>query len=169
MKGVWTVDSIEEACLRSRGGSHGSWPWTRKMLAKADEQFRGVWSERSITCDAALDILLPSHAGEPCKGDQLTLVGDHGATVRDAAATLTTLGDAYERNNPSCAERIGFAVDAPFTRIIIATAPLDWEEYARVAPVAGGLYCIDGFHRLVAWAKAGRLTGEVRLDIWLAG
>lgn len=163
------MDSIEEACLRSRGGSYGSWPWTRKMLARADEQFRGVWRELTLDGNAALDIRLPHHAGEPCKGDQLTLVADQGASVREAAAALAALGEAYARNNPSCAERLGFATDAPFSRVVLCAAPFDWEEYAKVAPHAGAYYCIDGFHRLVAWAAAGRLTKDAAISAWIAG
>ncbi len=139
------------------------------MLAKADSQFGGVWRAQTITGDAALEILVPSHAGEPCKGDQLTLVGDTGTTVREAAATLTRLGPAYARNNPSCAERISFATDAPFTQIVLCTAPLDWEEYARVTPIAGAYYCIDGFHRLIGWAAAGRLDKSAEIAIWSVG
>ena len=169
MKGVLTVDSIEAACLRSRGGSHGSWPWTRKMLARADEQFRGVWRELTLDGEAALDIRLPHHAGEPCKGDLLTLVPDQGASVREAAAALTKLGDAYVKNNAACAERLGFAADAPFTPLVLCAAPLDWEEYAKVAPHPGAYYCIDGFHRLVAWAAAGRLRKDAAISAWIAG
>lgn len=139
------------------------------MLAKADSQFGGEWRAQTITGEAALEILVPSHAGEPCKGDQLTLVGDTGATVREAAATLTRLGPAYPRNNPSCAERISFATDAPFSQIVLCTAPLDWEEYARVTPVAGAYYCIDGFHRLISWAAAGRMDKSAAIAIWAAG
>lgn len=166
---MMTVDAIEDACLRSRGGAHGSWPWTRKMLAQADDQFMRLWREVTITGDQALDILLPPHSGEPCKGDQLTLVGDQGATVRDAGAALIKLGAVYARNNASCAERIGFATDAPFTHIILCTSPLDWEEYARVTSHPKAYYCVDGFHRMVAWASAGRLTKDATLSIWMAG
>jgi hypothetical protein len=169
VKDVLTVDSIEEACLRSRGGSHGSWPWTRKMLARADEQFGGVWREVAIDGNAALEILLPPHSGEPCKGDLLTLVGDAGATTRDAGAALVALGEAYARNNPSCAERLSFATDAPFSHVVLCTAPLDWEEYGKVAHRPGAHYCIDGFHRLVAWAAAGRLTKDATIAAWIAG
>lgn len=163
------LTSIEQRVLASRGGAHGSWPWTRKLLAKADEQFRGVWREIEIPSESALNILLPAHAGEPCKGDQLTLVGDGGATVREAADALTRLGDAYARNNASCAERLGFAADAPFSHVVLCAAPLNWEEYATVAPRPGAHYCIDGFHRLVAWAASGRLHRDARIGIWLAG
>ena len=169
MKGVLTVDSIEAACLRSRGGAHGSWPWTRKMLSRADHQFAGAWREVTLSANDALAIVLPPHSGEPCRGDQLTLVGPHGAALRDAAAALAALGDAYAKNNPSCAERIGFAADAAFSHVVLSTAPLDWEEYAKVTPVDGARYCIDGFHRLVAWAAAARLTGDATLHAWIAG
>lgn len=163
------MDWIEEDSLKSRGGSHGSWPWTRKMLARADEQFRGVWRELTLDGEAALDILLPPHSGEPCKGDLLTLVPDQGATVREASAALLAIGDAYARNNAACAERLGFASASPLTRLILCTSPLDWEEYAKVAPQPGALYCVDGFHRLVAWAAAGRLTKDATLTAWIAG
>jgi hypothetical protein len=169
VKGVLTVDSIGEACLKSRGGSHGSWPWTRKMLVRADEQFGGVWRQLTITGEQALEILLPPHTGEPCKGDQLTLIGDDGATVRETGEALIRLGEAYARNNASCAERLGFAADAPFSPIVLCAAPLDWEEYARVASVPGAYYCVDGLHRLVAWAANGRLQAGATLEIWLAG
>lgn len=122
-----------------------------------------------MPAESALDIVLPSHAGEPCKGDQLTLIGDGGATVREASNALTRLGEAYARNNASCAERLGFAADAPFSLVVLCTAPLDWEEYATVTPRPGAYYCIDGFHRLVAWAAVGRLTKDAQLSVWLAG
>jgi hypothetical protein len=139
------------------------------MLARADEQFDSRWRTTTLAADNALDILLPPHSGEPCKGDQLTLVGHRGATARDAGEALRAMGAAYARNNPSCAERIAFATDAPFTRVVLCTAPLDWEEYARVAPVAGAYYCLDGFHRLVAWAAAGRFTHAATIPVWIAG
>jgi len=164
-----SVETVSDAVQRSRGGSHGSWPWTRKLLAHANDQFWGAWREVTIAGDSALDILLPPHAGEPCKGDLLTLVPRHGATVRDTAAALAKLGDAYTRNNVSCAERMGFATDAPFTHLVLCTNPLQWEEYANVTPRSGAYYCVDGFHRLVSWAAAGRLTKDVNLNIWLAG
>ena len=164
-----TLAEIQQEILASRGGSHGSWPWTRKMLARADEQFGGPWREVALTADQALEILLPPHSGEPCRGDLLTVVGSGGATVREAARTLTSYGEAYAKNNPSCAERIGFASEAAFSHVVLCTAPLDWEEYAKVTPVDGARYCIDGFHRLVAWAAAGRISGDVTLSAWIAG
>jgi hypothetical protein len=170
-RGPGTVDlkSVGESVLASRGGAHGSWPWTRKLLAAADAQFQSRWRSETIDAAAALEIRLPPHAGEPCKGDLLTLVGANGATVREAAATLDKVAAAYARHNESCMGRIEFAAAAPLTRVVLCTAPLNWEEYADVAPADGALYCVDGFHRLVAWAWKGRLNAGEELPIWLAG
>lgn len=164
-----TLTEIQQQVLASRGGAHGSWPWTRKMLARADEQFGGVWQAASLPAALALSVTLPPHAGEPCRGDQLTLVGASGAHVADAATALAGLGEAYARNNPSCAERLALAREAPFSAVVLAPAPLDWEDYAGVTIEPGGLYCIDGFHRLVAWAAAGRLVRGVDLPVLIAG
>jgi hypothetical protein len=166
-----TVDlkHVSDAVLASRGGAHGSWPWTRKLLAAADSQFHSQWTSGSIDAADALDIRLPSHAGEPCKGDLLTLVGGGGASVREAAAMLEKVAGAYARHNTSCMSRIEFAAEAPLSQVVLCTAPLNWEEYADVAPAEGALYCVDGFHRLVAWAWKGRLASGTDLPVWLAG
>jgi len=168
--GPGTVDlkRVTESVLASRGGAHGSWPWTRKLLAAADAQFQSRWRSATIDGETALEIRLPSHAGEPCKGDLLTLVGAKGATVREAAAMLEKVADAYSRHNSSCMGRIEFAAAAPLSQVVLCSAPLNWEEYADVAPAAGALYCVDGFHRLVAWAWKNRLTAGVELPVWLA-
>jgi hypothetical protein len=160
---------VSERVLASRGGAHGSWPWTRKLLAAADAQFQSRWREETTSGVDALEIRLPSHAGEPCKGDLLTLVGATGATVREAAATLEKVAGAYARHNSSCMSRIEFAAAAPFSQIVLCTSPLAWEEYADVAPADDALYCVDGFHRLVAWAWRGRLEEGVSIPAWVAG
>lgn len=169
--GLVTVDlkSVSDSVLASRGGGHGSWPWTRKLLAAADAQFHSQWRVHKIDGQKALEIRLPPHAGEPCKGDLLTLVGGTGATVREAAATLEKVAGAYARHNASCMSRIEFAAAAPLSDVVLCTAPLNWEEYADVAPAPGALYCVDGFHRLVAWAWKERLNAGVELSVWLAG
>jgi hypothetical protein len=139
------------------------------VLAAADAQFQSRWREDAISAERALDIRLPAHAGEPCKGDLLTLVGTHGASVREAAATLEKVAGAYMRHNTSCMSRIDFAAGAPLSQVVLCSAPLNWEEYAAVAPVDRARYCIDGFHRLVAWAWKARLSSGVVLPVWIAG
>ena len=135
----------------------GSAPWTLRFIDTADRQFAGAWHERTLTGQEALEILLPPHAGEPCKGDRLTLVDPGGATVRAVAERLSRIRDDYARSNPSCWGRIEQAAVAPFSGIIVTTAPLEVDDYEGMAPLAGRLYHLDGFHRLVGWAWAGRL------------
>ena len=168
-QGTLDLKAVSDSVLTSRGGAHGSWPWTRKLLAAADAQFQSQWREQQIDGADALEIRLPPHAGEPCKGDLLTLVGGQGASVREAAATLEKVAGAYSRHNSSCMGRIEFALDAPFSHVVLCTSPLEWEEYAEVAPAEGALYCVDGFHRLVAWGFKKRLSPGVTLPVWLAG
>jgi len=147
----------------------GSAPWTLQFIDRADAQFAGAWHARTLTGDEALEILLPPHAGEPCKGDRLTLIDPAGATVRDAARRLRTIRDAYESSNLSCWSRIEQGALAQFSGIILTTAPLDADDYKGMTPAAGRLYHLDGFHRLVGWAWAGRLLSTARIPAVIAG
>jgi hypothetical protein len=156
-----------EALAAGRDLRTGSAPWTLKFIERATEQF-GEWREVEIDARAALDIILPPHNGEPCKGDRLALVPAGGATVAEAARALGTGRSEYERNNPTCWGRIAEASGQAFSTIILTTAPLHVEEYRSIAPTTGSLYHLDGFHRLVGWALAGRLTPDVRLRALVA-
>jgi hypothetical protein len=153
-----------------RALTSGSTPWTLRFIETADRQFGGVWTECLLTGEEALEILLPAHAGEPCKGDRVTLVDPGGATVREAAQRLARIRPEYEISNRSCWGRIEEAALAPFSGIIVTTAPLEADEYVGMAPIAGRLYHLDGFHRLVGWAGAGRLqAASARIPALVAG
>lgn len=148
----------------------GSAPWTMRFIETANEQFGGVWHMRTLTGDEALDILLPPHAGEPCKGDRLTLVDPAGATVREAAERLARIRAEYSASNQTCWSRIEQAATAPFSAVILTVAPLKADDYSGMAPVPGRLYHLDGFHRLVGWAWAGRLrAAPARIPAVIAG
>lgn len=164
------VSDVIASLAGGRSLSSGSAPWTLRFIETADKQFGGVWSERVLTADEALDILLPPHAGEPCKGDRLTLIDPAGATVRDAGKRLARLRAEYEDANRSCWSRIQQAAIEPFSGVILTTAPLDADDYRGMAPLEGRLYHLDGFHRLVGWAWAGRLAGgTARIPALIAG
>ena len=150
--------------------NNASAPWTRRFIDIADAQFGGVWHERVVTGAEALEILLPPHAGEPCKGDRMTLVDPAGSSVRDAARRLAQIRAEYEQANRSCWSRIEAAAPAPFSRLILTTAPLDADDYRGMAAAPDRLYHLDGFHRLVAWAWAGRLAAPgARITVVVAG
>ncbi len=166
--GTLDLKTVSDSVLASRGGAHGSWPWTRQLLATADAQFQSRWRGDAISGAEALNIRLPPHAGEPCKGDLLTLVGSTGATVREAAATLDKVAGAYARHNTSCMSRIELATAAPLSQVVLCSLPLDADGYRDVTHATDALYCVDGFHRLVAWAWKGRLASDVEVRVWLA-
>ena len=147
----------------------GSGPWTRRFIDVAERQFDGLWHEVEISGEEALLVVLPPHAGEPCKGDRLSLVQPGGASTREAAETLRQIREDYERANPECWSRIAQAAAERFSPLILTTAPLDQDDYRTLRGDAGRLYHLDGFHRLVGWAWAGRLTSAARLSAFLAG
>ena len=167
--GALTRADVVAALGRERSLTDGSAPWTLKFIELADRQFGGRWRQMSITGPDALSIVLPPHAGEPCRGDRLALIEPEGATVRDAARRLAAIRSEYEVENRSCWGRIAQATAAPFSTLVLTTAPLDDDDYRAIAPGAARLFHLDGFHRLVGWAWAGRLTPEVTIPVLVAG
>ena len=153
---------------RGRDLRTGSAPWTLKFIERATAQF-GEWREVEIDAAAALEIILPPHNGEPCKGDRLELVPAGGATVAEAARTLAAIQPHYERNNPTCWGRIAQAGVGPISTIILTAAPLDALEYRSIQAEPDRLYHLDGFHRLIGWTMAGRLGPDVKVRALLAG
>jgi hypothetical protein len=103
----------------------------------------------------------------------VTLVSADGGTVADVAAKLQSIADDYARDNPSCWGRITEAADAPFSTLILTTAPLDTDEHRHLATRLvrnnDALFHLDGFHRLLGWALAGRLTPDVKIHAHVAG
>ena len=144
-------------------------PWTLDYIARADAQFGGVWTDVELDGLEAGAIVLPPHAGEPCKGDRRPLVPAGGARVDRVASSLCTIAAEYARENPSCWSRIHAAAREPFSAILLTTRPLGVEEYASVAHASGQRYRLDGFHRLIGWAWAKRLTAQTTLRAVIAG
>jgi len=164
-----TLQEVHETLWRSRGRTEGSGPWTGRLLDLADAGPGPDWWDVELSGADALAVVLPYHAGEPCHGDRLTLVGPEGLSVAGAAARFADIEADYARENRSCWSRIDAARRAPLSRVVLATAPIDHEEYRGLArgPASAGsdeprLYCLDGRHRLIGWALAGALgTGAV--------
>lgn len=163
----FTRADVIAALARERDLTSGSASWTLKFIECASAQFR-EWREVELDAAAALDIILPPHNGEPCKGDRLELVPSGGATVAEATRALRAIQLEYEQNNPTCWGRIAQAFDQPFSTLILTTAPLDADEYRTLTPVAGRLYHLDGFHRLIGWSLANRLTTGARVRAFVA-
>jgi hypothetical protein len=163
-----TPAAVRDAILAERGGHGGSWPWTLRFLAAADRMSGGAWRLVTLTGDEARRILLPPHAGEPCHGDRVPLVGSGGSTVAQAVSALAADRDRYERANRECWRRIAAAAGAPFSTLVLIDQPLDTDEHRELRPEPGRLYHLDGFHRLVGWGWAGRLTPDARVAAFIA-
>jgi len=152
-----SLQDVHDALWRSRTRTEGSGPWTGPLLDTADAQLGPDWWDVELDGPEAAAIVLPWHAGEACRGDRLTLIGAGGLTVAAAAARLAAIETDYARENRSCWSRIATARAEPLTRVILATAPIDHEEYRGLAP-GPHLYCLDGRHRLIGWALEGALA-----------
>lgn len=164
-----TRDEVLRATLDERGGSGGSWVWTARFVTLADRQFGGRWTRVSLTGDEAGRILLPPHAGEPCHGDRQALVSGRGASVQDVRETLRATQEVYAAANPECWQRIARAADAPFSTVLLTTSPLAQGEHLSLDARPDTLFHLDGFHRLVGWAWAGRLTSDATVGAIVAG
>jgi len=159
-----TLRDVHDALWHARSRTVGSGPWTGRLLDLADSGLGPDWWDVELDGADALAVVLPFHAGEPCHGDRLTLVGPEGLTVAAAAARFAEIEAEYSRENRSCWGRIDGARREPLSRVVLATAPIDHEEYRGLSqgPVGAAtgtprLYCIDGRHRLIGWALAGAL------------
>ena len=164
-----TTADVIDALGRARPLDQGSAPWTLRFVAAADRQFGGRWRAVELTGEDALAIVLPPHAGEPCQGDRMALVGVGGARVADTARRLRGIQEEYARANASCYGRIAEAASAPFSQLILTPAPLESDDYRGLVARPGALYHLDGFHRLLGWAIAERLTAEARIAAVIAG
>ena len=161
----------------ARPDAGGSTPWTLRLLEQADAELGPDWWDVELTGAEALAVVLPFHAGEPCHGDRLTLVGPEGLSVAAAAGRFRTIEADYARENRSCWGRIDRARRDPLSRVVLAVAPIDHEEYrglmekpsARTPADTPHFYCLDGRHRLIGWALAGALSAGAIVPAHVAG
>lgn len=138
------------------------WPrpsarWTKQMLQRAHEQCNGRWYEIGISLGAALRVILPKHAGEPCHGDTRELLPEGGLDLATAAAGIAAWDEAARAESRECWDRIRSAGTCPLSSVVLSTAPLaDHPDYAMLPP-GPALFHLDGLHRLLGWALSGRL------------
>ena len=109
-----------EALERGRDLAAGSGPWTVKLLEQADAELGPEWWDVTLTGAEAAAVVLPRHAGEPCHGDTMTLVGDAGLTPAEAAARFAAGEDAC---TPAPTPRAG---DASIARAASQSPASSW-------------------------------------------
>ena len=170
---VITHNDIVAALGRERDLTSGSAPWTLRFIERASAQFR-EWREIEIDAATALEIILPPHNGEPCKGDRLELVPSGAPPSLRRRPHFARSEQITSRTTRRVRGRIAEASTQPFSTLILTTAPLDADEYRidysptgpalsprRISPVDRAVACesIDDGH---ARAHVDRAVGQRR-------
>ena len=163
------LSGVLEAVAQGRGLTEGSWPWTVKYLTAADQVVGGRWRYVDVPLARLREVVLAPHAGEPCQGDTMELVPAAGATVAATARRLAAEVPAYSVHNATCWGRIERALAEPFSTVVLSTHPLSEAGHSARGPANHAWFVLDGFHRLVAWERAGRLTDSKPVRVIRAG
>lgn len=142
------TNAIAEDHLRSAQLASGG-RWHRVRLAEAE----------------VLRVVLPWHLGE---GGEAELIPRTGLRVAAALARLAELEPTYARINPRCAVKLDWQRRAPTRPVFLSTRPVPGRDYAGLE-VRHGLIHLDGLHRLLAWAQAGRLASPRGMPAYVAG
>lgn len=108
-----------------------------------------------------LGIVLPWH-----NVGGIELVPPAGCTLTEALGRLGELEGLYRKASPPFWETIEVLEKTDLSPIFLSTSPIDAEDYAHVT-TRSGLIHLDGFHRLLAWGRSGRLDG-VELEAYVA-
>lgn len=134
----------------------GTNDWARKRLEDANKKFGGEWYRIKLSRREALNILLVWHHDTR---EGLMLISEGGSTVRDVANYWKEIKDDYRKKNKSCYEKImRFSKDA-FSSVFLSVKPITGygvAEYEKLKYRNGTLVHLDGLHRLIGWAIAGR-------------
>ena len=91
IRGPVSIAAVLDTFRRARPDGGGSTPWTLRLFELADAQLGPDWWDVELDGAEALAVVLPFHAGEPCHGDRLTLVGPERPRAAAAAPRCTAL------------------------------------------------------------------------------
>ena len=143
---------------REHPADEGTNGWARERAEQADKKLRGAWWHAELSGDEALDIQLVGH-----RHGGIELIPPHGMTVREAAKRFKEIQKDYMAASRECHDRlVRFGHDA-FTPVLLSVEPptgFGVIEYERLRLRNGSLVHLDGLHRLIAWAMAGRFEPE---------
>ncbi|MCC6161841.1 MAG: hypothetical protein IT182_00645 [Acidobacteria bacterium] len=146
---------IDAEIRAARYPNHDPARWALPLVDALDRLATG-WQVVELDEATFAALWLPAHEGEPCHGDSMRLGDDPaGQPVRSAIEWLDVHRDAYASANPSCWGRITHAATASSAAPIVVS-PVNVGD--RVMPPHAALVVVDGLHRAVGYALAGRRT-----------
>lgn len=134
-------------------------------IRNAQLTLAGRWHRVELEHTELLAVVLPWHLGED---GEVELVPRTGLTVAAAAARLAGLGASYARTNPLCTLKLDRQAAARPRPLFLSTQAVPGEDYAGLT-VRKGLIHLDGLHRMLAWARAGRLAPGRWTPAYVAG
>lgn len=136
----------------------GTNSWARKMLENANNKFGGEWHQVQLSRKEILEILLVGHH-DPIGG--LVLIPKQGMSVRMVARRWEEIKNIYKVENKDCYAKITKFSKKPFSNIFLSVEPIKGysvSEYENLEYKKNTLVHLDGLHRLIAWAIAGRFN-----------
>ncbi|WP_224277288.1 DUF6309 family protein [Streptomyces sp. LS1784] len=134
-------------------------------IRNAQSTLQGRWHRVLLDGPEVLRVVLPWHLGED---GEVELIPRTGLTVADAARRLTRLHATYATTNPLCAAKLARQATASPLPLFLSTVPMPGPDYEHLT-VRGGLIHLDGLHRMLAWATAGRLVPDRWTPAYVAG
>jgi hypothetical protein len=130
----------------------------RNMLALANEKFGGMWGFQTLGREDVLNIFLPHHISE---GGAIGLIPPSGLTLREATDKLRKITiPAYQSANPVCWQKITYWMENYPSPIFLSLGTVAHSDYENFAGHEGHLIHLDGLHRLLGWAIAGKLDPD---------
>ena len=143
-------DVIDAGIRAAAYPGHAPARWALPLLDQLELQAAG-WQLMELDADAFAALWLPSHAGEACHGDSMSLGDERGATVSRASDWLAAHGEAYAAANPSCWGRITRAATGPRSALVVSAVSVG----DRVKPDHADLVVVDGLHRALGFWMGG--------------
>lgn len=147
--------------------------WARKMLNNANNKFCGEWYSTQLSRREVLNILLVWH-----RDGELELISEQGMAVWEVVRRWKEIEDEYKKKNSGCYKKIMKFSRDQFSTVFLAVKPIKGcgsTEHEKLKYQDGSLVHLDGLHRLIAWAIAGKFNlfkyyfGKKKLDAFVAG
>ena len=150
---------VLQAFDKEHAVNKGTNSWARERLGNANDYFGGEWYYIRLSRKEILSGVELIWHHDPSSG--LKLIPETGLTVAKAKDKFLEIRQSYSRDNSDCYTKIIDFGDSAFNPIFLCTKPLKGfgiAEHEKLLHIEGNLVHIDGLHRLVAWAVAGKIN-----------
>jgi hypothetical protein len=151
------ISEVLSSFDKEHQASDGTNSWARTMIENANHKFNGEWHLAELSRREVLRVLLVWHCDPE---DGLELIPKEGMSVEEVTEHLRKIEDEYRKRNSDCYEKIKKFSKNNFSTLFLSIEPIKGygvQQYDDLQYRKGSLVHLDGLHRLIAWALAGRL------------